>query len=81
MNKLARLILEHLDKAAPYSLPEEGLFSELRQMVRPVATQGQWTDAIYLLLQKDFIGFQRDRLSDEKKYFIKEAGHNVLREA
>jgi hypothetical protein len=81
MNKLARLILEHLDAAAPYMVPEPGLFSDLRQLVRPVAEEQDWTDAIYLLLQKEFIGFQRDEISDEKKFFIKEAGQSVLRRA
>jgi hypothetical protein len=81
MTKLARLILEHLNIVHPYSLPEAGLFSELRQMVRPVATDEQWTDAIYHLLQKDLIGFDRDVISDDKKYFIREAGRNALRDA
>jgi hypothetical protein len=81
MNKLARLILEHLDKAGGHMLPEEGFYSELRQMCRPVATEDEWTDAIYLLLQKEYIGFKRDELTDEKKYFIKEAGQAVLRRA
>ena len=81
MTKLARLILEHLDIVHPYALPEAGLFSELRQMIRPVATDEQWTDAIYHLLQKEMIGFQRDKISDEKKYFIKEAGQVALRAA
>ena len=81
MTKLARLILEHLDVVHPYALPEAGLFSELRQMVRPVATEEQWTDAVYHLLQKELIGFKRDVLSDEKNYFIKEAGQVTLRAA
>jgi len=81
MTKLARLILEHLDKAEPHMLPNDGFFSELRQMCRPVATEDEWTDATYLLLQKNFIGFKRDELTDEKKYFIKEAGQAVLRRA
>jgi hypothetical protein len=81
MTKLPRLILEHLDIVHPYALPEAGLYSELRQMVRPVATEPEWTDAIYHLLQKELIGFQRDRISDEKKFFIKEAGQVALRAA
>lgn len=79
MNKLARLILEHLNAAPHFMIPEGGLFSELRQQVRPVATESDWTDAIYLLVQKDFIGFLRDDLTDEKKFYIKEAGQAVLR--
>jgi hypothetical protein len=78
MTKLPRLILEHLD-GINYMTPEPGLFSQLRQMVRPVATDEEWTDAIYFLLQKEYIGFQRDEFTDEKKFFIREAGQAALR--
>jgi len=81
MNELKRLILEHLDTVHPYAMPEAGLYTQLRQLVRPVATEEQWTDAIYDLLQKELIGFKRSVISDEKKLFIKEAGQVALREA
>lgn len=79
MNALAKLLLKHLDVAAPYAVPEETLFTELRDLVRPVATEEQWTDTLYHLLQKEFIGFVRDDVSDEKKFFIKESGQTALR--
>jgi hypothetical protein len=79
VNALVKLILKHLDIAAPHMLPEETLFVNLRDMVRPVATEEQFRDAVYLLLQKEFIGFVRDELTDEKKFFIKEAGQAAYR--
>lgn len=81
IEKLSRIILEALDASAPYMLPQAGLFSEVRQQVRPLATEDEFNDAIYLLLQKEFIGFKRDAISDEKKFFIKEAGQATLRAA
>ena len=39
MNKLALLLLEHLDAAGDYMVPEATLKTHLCRLVRPVATE------------------------------------------
>jgi hypothetical protein len=48
-------------------------------MVRPVATEEQWQEAVLLLLRRELIGFIADEVTGEKKFFIREAGQTALR--
>jgi hypothetical protein len=77
MNQLAKLILEHLDKAGTNMLPDGALFIELRDMPRPPATDLDWKITTGFLEKKGFIAFERDELTDEKMYYITEAGRLV----
>ena len=81
MNKLALLLLDHLDAAGDYMIPENTLKTTLCRLVRPVATERQWEDEVLTLLRLKFIGFEKDRLTRARKFFIREAGQVYRRQA
>ena len=77
MNTLAKLILEHLDKAGTNMLPEGTLRLELREMMRPPASDMDFNIAFAWLEKKGFAASEPDELSEEKMWFITEAGRVV----
>lgn len=77
MNTLSKLILEHLDKAGTNMLPEGTLRVELREMTRPAATDLDFGVAFTWLEKKGFASFEPDELTEEKMWFITEAGRVV----
>ena len=81
MTDLALLLLEHLDAAGDYMVPESTLKTKLCRLVRPIATDLQWDDEILTLLRLKFIGFEKDRLTQARKFFIREAGQVYRRQA
>ncbi len=77
MNKLTKLILEHLDLAGTNMLPEGALRIELREMGRPPYDEIDFSIAFKYLEDRGFIAFERDELSQEKLFYITEAGRVV----
>ncbi len=73
-NALARLILELLDRANGYAVPETTLKESLRNMVRPPAEEEDFRDALLILNQREMIGFLNDDLTGERTFFLKEKG-------
>ena len=81
MSELALLLLEHLDAAGAYMVPESTLQVKLCRLVRPIADDRQWNDEVLALLRLKFIGFEKDRLTRERKFFLREAGQIYRRQA
>jgi hypothetical protein len=73
-NPLAKLILESLKKAEGYLLPESTMKTQMRNMVVPPADDEDFANAFILLLERDYIGFNRDGVNDERKFFLKSKG-------
>jgi hypothetical protein len=79
-NTLAKLILEALLRAEGYSVPESTLVDGLKNMVRPPADAEDFRDSFIILLQRDLVGFENDKVTDERKFRLKEQGRNYLRD-
>jgi hypothetical protein len=77
---LRRAILEILERANPYALPEEQLTVELNGMVRPPAGKAEFDEEILFLQSRAYIATVPDPLDNAfVKWAITEAGMAMLR--
>ena len=78
---LRRTILEMLDRASPYALPENQLVLELNGAVRPPAPAAEMDEEILFLQSRGYIARVPDPLDDHfVKWAITEAGRAMLRQ-
>ena len=75
-----RAILEIVERANPYALPEEQLAVELNGMVRPPAGTAELDEEILFLQSRAYIATVPDPLDNNLvKWAITEAGMAMLR--
>ena len=78
---LRRAILEILERAQPYALPEEQLIVELNGMVRPPSGKAEIDEEILFLQVRGYITTVPDSLDENLvKWAITEAGRTTLRQ-
>jgi hypothetical protein len=78
---LRRAILEILERAQPYALPEEQLIVELNGMVRPPSGKAEIDEAILFMQVRGYITTVPDSLDEDLvKWAITEAGRTTLRQ-
>lgn len=78
---IRRAILDILERAQPYALPESQLSVELNGVVRPPAGLAELDDEILFLQARAFITTVPDPLNDLLvKWAITEAGRAMLRQ-
>jgi hypothetical protein len=77
---IRRAILDILERAQPYALPESQLSVELNGVVRPPASQAELDEEILFLQTRGYIDTVPDPLDDRLvKWAITEAGLAMLR--
>jgi hypothetical protein len=80
-NTIRRAILEILERAQPYALPEQQLTVELNGMVRPPAGKAELDDEILFLQVRGYITTVPDSLDENLvKWAVTEAGRTTLRQ-
>ena len=78
---LRRAILDILERAQPYALPESQLKIELNGAVRPPAGDAEFDEEILFLQTRAYIATVPDPLDDNfVKWAITEAGMTMLRQ-
>jgi hypothetical protein len=77
---IRRAILDILERAQPYALPESQLLVELNGAIRPHAGQAELDEQILFLQSRGYIANVPDPLDDNLvKWAITEAGKAMLR--
>lgn len=77
---IARSILETLQHAQGYAVPEVGLRPQVSGLVRPPATDDEWTAAIDMLAGREAIAAIPSELDPElKQWAITERGRVLLK--
>jgi hypothetical protein len=80
---IRRTILDFLERAEPYALPEATLKAEVRAATRPPATEADFDDALLFLGSRGYIRHLTDDMdpddADSGKWFITESGKTLLR--
>jgi hypothetical protein len=78
---LRRAILDILERASPYALPESQLTVELNGTVRPAAGKAELDEEILFLQTRGYIATVPDPLDDNLvKWAVTEAGRTMLRQ-
>jgi hypothetical protein len=78
---IRRTILDILERAQPYALPESQLAVELNGAVRPPAGRAELDEEILFLQTRRYIATVPDPLDDHLiKWAITEAGRSMLRQ-
>lgn len=77
---IRRAILEKLERAEPYALPETSLRVETSAQLRPPLADAEFDDAMLWLQSRRYIASLPDELDEELvKWLITEAGKTLLR--
>jgi len=77
---IRRAILEKLERAEPYALPEDSLQVEVNATLRPPLGQAEFDDALTFLQGNKFVATLPDELDATLvKWLITEAGKTLLR--
>jgi len=77
---IRRTILDKLERAEPYALPEPSLQVETNAQLRPPMAQAEFDDALLYLQSHGFIANMPDDFDqDLNKWLITEAGKTLLR--
>ena len=78
---IRRTILDILERAQPYALPESQLAVELNGAIRPPASTAEFDEEILFLQTRAYIATVPDPLNDALvKWAITEAGRTMLRQ-
>jgi hypothetical protein len=78
---IRRAVLELLERAQPYALPEQQLIVELNGSVRPPAGKAEIDEEILFLQVRGYITTVPDSLDESLvKWAITEAGRAALRQ-
>lgn len=78
---IRKTILEILEQASPYALPEQQLKIELNGMLRPQVGNAEFDESILFLQTRTSIATVPDPLDDQLvKWAITEAGMTMLRQ-
>jgi len=78
---IRRTILDVLERAEPYALPEGQLMVEINGAVRPPAGQAEFDEEILYLQSRRYVTTVPDPLDDQLvKWAITEAGRAMLRQ-
>jgi len=81
ITNVRRAILDILERAQPYALPEQQLIVELNGTVRPPAGKAELDDELGYLQRRGFITTIEDPLDEALvKWAITEAGRTMLRQ-
>lgn len=79
---IRREILEKLDRAHPYALPQPTLRTMLNSAIRPPVSDAEFDDAMSFLQAREFVTTRPDELDPENadlmKWLITEIGQNIL---
>jgi hypothetical protein len=76
---IRRAVLDKLERAEPYALPEESLQVEVNAQLRPPLGQAEFDDAMLWLQSRGFVKPLPDDLDDTLvKWLITEAGKTLL---
>jgi regulator of protease activity HflC (stomatin/prohibitin superfamily) len=76
---IRRTILEKLELAEPYALPEDALQTGVNASVRPPLGQAEFDDALTFLQSQRFVRTLPDDLDpDLVKFLITESGKTLL---
>lgn len=76
-----RAILDILERAQPYALPEKQLIVELNGAIRPPAGQAEVDEELLFLQRRGYIATVPDLLDDRLvKWAITETGMAMLRQ-
>ena len=79
-SNIRRAVLEILERAQPFALPEGQLHTELNGAVRPRAGKAEFAEMLLFLRTREFITTVPDPLDDQMvKWAITEAGLTMLR--
>ena len=77
---IRRAVLEKLERAEPYALPEDSLQVEVDAGIRPPLAQAEFDDAMLWLQGQRFVASLADDLDpDLVKWLITESGKTLLR--
>ena len=80
-SNLRRAILDILERAQPYALPESQLAIELNGAVRPPAGRAELDEEILFLQTRGYVATVPDPLDDNLvKWCITETGRAMLRQ-
>jgi len=80
VTNIRRAILDILERAQPYALPEAQLTVELNGAVRPPAGKAELDEELLFLQRRGYIATVPDPLDDNfVKWAITEAGMTMLR--
>lgn len=78
---IRRAVLDILERAQPYALPEPQLAIELNGVIRPPASQAEFDEELLILQTRGYITTVPDPLDDRLvKWAITEAGMTMLRQ-
>lgn len=78
---IRRAILEILERAQPYALPEQQLIVELNGFIRPPAGKAEIDEEILFLQVRGYITTVPDSLDENLvKWAVTEAGRTTLRQ-
>jgi hypothetical protein len=78
---LRRTILDILERAQPYALPEKQLNVEVNGAVRPPTGAAEMDEALLFLNARGYVATVPDPLNDQLiKWAITEAGMTMLRQ-
>jgi hypothetical protein len=78
---IRKAILDILERAQPYALPESQLAIELNGVIRPPAGKAELDDELLFLHVRAYIATVPDPLDDNLvKWAITEAGRTMLRQ-
>lgn len=78
--QIRRTILEHLEHAEPYALPEKTLRDGITLVIRPPVARAEFDDAMNYLGPRGYIRPMEDELDPSvTKWLITEAGKTLLR--
>jgi hypothetical protein len=77
---IRRAILDKLERAEPYALPETALQVEVNAQLRPPLGQAEFDEALLFLQSRGFVRTLPDDLDETLvKWLITEAGKTILR--
>jgi hypothetical protein len=78
---LRRALLDILERAQPYALPENQLIVELNGVVRPPSSRAEFDEELLFLQTRGYVATVPDPLDDHLvKWAITEAGMAMLRQ-
>jgi hypothetical protein len=78
---IRRALLEILERAQPYALPEQQLIVELNGSIRPPAGKAEFDEEILFLQVRGYITTVPDSLDENLvKWAVTEAGRTTLRQ-
>jgi hypothetical protein len=78
---IRRALLEILERAQPYALPEQQLIVELNGSIRPPAGKAEFDEEILFLQVRGYITTVPDSLDENLvKWAVTEAGRTMLRQ-